>query len=129
MARKKTPTLTEAELRVIRVVWDLGEATVNDVMNALPRDVNPAYNTVLTTMRILEQKGYVHHVKEGRAHIYRPRVSRDQVRKKAVRHMVQNLFDDSAEQLLLSILANEKLGPDEIARLKQLIDESEKEEE
>lgn len=126
MARKKTPTLTEAELRVIRVVWDLGEATVNDVMSALPEDINLAYNTVLTTMRILEQKGYVDHVKKGRAHIYRPRISREQARKKAVRHMVRNLFDDSAEQLMLSLLADESLDPEEIERLKKLIRESEK---
>ena len=59
MARKKTPNLTEAELRLMKVVWDLKEASVNDVLVNLPEDYNLAYNTVLTTMRILEQKGYL----------------------------------------------------------------------
>jgi predicted transcriptional regulator len=124
MARKKAPNLTEGELKIMRLVWDLGEATVSDVIEAMPKEKRPAYNTVLTIMRILEQKGYLRHVKAGRAHIYRPVVSQRQARRKAVRHMVANLFDNSPEQLLLSILENEKLSPAEIARLKQMIDSS-----
>ena len=124
MARKKAPNLTEGELKIMRLVWELGEATVSTVIAAMPASNRPAYNTVLTIMRILEAKGYLRHVKEGRAHVYRPVVSRSQARRKAVRHMVASLFDDSPEQLLLSILENEKLSPEEIARLKQMIDTS-----
>jgi predicted transcriptional regulator len=126
MARKKTPTLTEAEIRLMNVVWDKGKATVNEVIEALPRKERPAYNSVLTIMRILEDKGYLKHVKEGRAHVYRPRVSRDQAQRKVVRHLVKRFFDDSPEQLVLSILENEKLGKDEIDRLKAMIRESER---
>jgi predicted transcriptional regulator len=125
MARKKTPTLTEVESKLMAIVWEMGEATVNDVVAALPERNRPAYNTVLTTMRILEQKGYLRHIKEGRAHVYRPLVSRNQARRQVVRHMVQRFFNDSPELLLLSILENEKMSPEELERLKQMIKKSE----
>ena len=125
MARKKTPTLTEAELKVMLAVWEAGEATVNDVVEAMPTDDRPAYNTVLTIMRILEQKGYLKHSKQGRAHVYRPVVSRGQARSQVVRHMVRSFFNDSPELLVLSILENEKLTPEELDRLKQMIDTDE----
>ena len=92
MARKKTPTLTEAEIRLMNVVWDKGKATVNEVIEALPRKARPAYNSVLTIMRILEEKGYLKHIKEGRAHVYCPRVTRDQAQRKVVRHLVKRFF-------------------------------------
>ena len=125
MARKKTPTLTEAELRLMAAVWELGEATVNDVMAALPKGNRLAYNTVLTTMRILEQKGYLRRVKVGRAHVYRPVVSCNQARRQVVRHMVRSFFNGSPELLLLNILENENLSPEELGRLKQMIEENE----
>lgn len=125
MARKKTPTLTEVESRLMAIVWEMGEATVNDVVAALPEDNRPAYNTVLTTMRILEHKGYLRHSKEGRAHVYRPLVSRNQARSQVVRHMVQSFFNDSPELLLLSILENENLTAEELERLKEMIKKSE----
>jgi len=120
MPRKQNPTLNESELRLMDVVWNLGEATVNDVVAALPDDYQPAYNTVLTTLRILEQKGYLHHIKEGRAHIYKPTVSRAQAQKQVVRHMVQSFFDDSPELLLLSVLENEEISPADLERLKRM---------
>lgn len=123
MARKKTATLTDGELRLITIIWDLGEATVGDVVDKLPADLDLAYNTVLTTMRILEQKGYLQRVKSGRAHIYRPIVTRGQARRKAVRHMLSNLFDGSPEALLVSILEDEKLSAADVERLKKMIDE------
>jgi predicted transcriptional regulator len=121
MARHKTPTLTEAELRLMKIVWDHDQATVNDVVAALPAGNTLAYNTILTTMRILEQKGYLRREKVGRSHVYRPLVSRRQARTKAVRHMVSSFFDGSPEQLMLSVLENEQLTPQEITRLKKMI--------
>ncbi len=123
MPRKMNPTLNESELRLMEVVWDLGEATVSDVVAALTDDYQPAYNTVLTTLRILEQKGYLHHIKEGRAHIYKPSVSRAQSRQQVVRHMVQSFFDDSPELLLLSVLENEHVSPADLERLKRMTEE------
>ncbi len=121
MARTKTPTLTEAELRLMKIVWDLKSASVNDVAAALPAEKPLAYNTILTTMRILEHKGYLRREKVGRAHVYRPLVSRRQARTKAVRQMVSSFFDGSPEQLMLSVLENERLTPEEITRLKKMI--------
>jgi predicted transcriptional regulator len=121
MARQKTPTLTEAELRIMKSVWSLEEASVHDVHQAMPTGKRLAYNTILTIMRILEQKGYLLREKEGRAHVYRPAVSQAQARRSAVRHMVQSFFEDSPEQLVLSVLEDEDLTAEEIARLKKMI--------
>jgi predicted transcriptional regulator len=126
MARKKTPTLTEAELRVMHVVWELGQATVNDVVAASAETRDLAYNTILTTMRILERKGYLTHTKDGRAHVYRPLVDRKQAQTKAVRHMLKSLFDNSPEMLLVNLLRNESLSGDELDRLKSMIEASER---
>ncbi|HOP06545.1 MAG TPA: BlaI/MecI/CopY family transcriptional regulator [candidate division Zixibacteria bacterium] len=125
MARRKTPTLTEGELRLMTIIWRLGEATVAEVTEALPADQPLAYNTVLTTMRILEQKGYLRRVKSGRAHVYQPLISNSQARRNVVRHMVQSFFNDSPELLLLNIIENEELTPEELQHLKKMIVEKE----
>lgn len=125
MARKPTPTLTEAELKVMEVVWDLGTASVNDVLDRYTDHDKPAYNTILTIMRILEEKGYLEHRKNGRAFLYRPLVDRNHARRKAVSHLVRNFFDNSPELLMLNLINDEKLGPEELRRLKKLIADSE----
>jgi predicted transcriptional regulator len=121
MARKKSPTLTEAELRLMNILWERGSATVNDIADDLPRRLDLAYNTVLTTMRILETKGYVKRKKEGRAHVYSPVVDRDTAQQSAVRHLVSRFFDNSPEQLVVKLLEDDKLNLDELARLKKMI--------
>lgn len=125
MARKKTPTLTASELKLMNVVWEKGETTVHDILEALPKDETPAYNTVLTIMRILEQKGYLSHTKDGRAHLYRPLVGRHEARQSALKHMVRSFFDNSPELLVQNILDDEKITTDELNRLKKMIEESE----
>ena len=125
MARTRSKTLTEAELRLMRVLWDRGEGTVADVVAALPKRQALAYSTVLTTLRILEQKGYVTHSQEGRAFVYRPLVDRDAARRSAVRHIVSRFFDGSPELLVLNVLEHEKIDAAELERLKRLIEESE----
>jgi predicted transcriptional regulator len=122
MPRPKTPTLTEAELRVMKIIWKTGTASVSDVHMAMPSANRLAYNTILTMMRILEHKGYLERHKSGRAHVYQPLVSPGQARRKAVKHLLSSLFDDSPEQLVLAVLQDEPLSPQEIARLKELID-------
>ncbi len=125
MARKGTPTLTEAELRVMKAVWELEEASVNDVLSALPEKARPAYNTVLTIMRILERKGYLEHVKMGRAYLYRPLINRKGARSKVVRHMISSFFEDSPRLLMLSLMEDEKITPEELEQLKKMIGERE----
>lgn len=125
MARKKSRGLTDAELRLMEVVWEKGSATVSDVVDALPGRVNLAYSTVLTTLRILEQKGYLKHSKEGRAFVYQPLVGRDQAREKAVTHLLRRFFEGSPELLMLNLVDRKKIGPEELQRLRQRIAEEE----
>src|ERR1700729_171844 len=125
MARKKSLNLTEAELRLMDVLWEKGSATVTEVSDALPRKLDLAYNTVLTTMRILEDKGYVKHTKskEGRAFVYRAVVSRKQASQSAVRHLLRRFFGNSAEALVLNLLEDEDLGDRDLARVRELLKE------
>jgi predicted transcriptional regulator len=120
LARKKSPNLTEAELRLMDVIWEKGSATVAEVAEALPQDLNLAYNTVLTTLRILEKKGYLKHVKakEGRAFVYRPVVSRDDASRSALRHLLHRFFGNSAEALVLNLLDDERLSEAELERIR-----------
>lgn len=125
MARSKSPTLTEAELRLMEIIWKKGEATVGDVVEAIPKARTLAYNTVLTTLRILEKKGYLTHEKDGRAFVYRPVVDRGRARKNALRYVMSRFFENSPELLVLNLLENEKIDMTEVERLRTLIDESE----
>ena len=122
MARKKSPTLTEAELRLMEVVWARGEVTVADVVEALEKREALAYSTVLTTMRILEQKGYLAHRQEGRAFVYRALVDRGEARRSAVRHLLKSFFDGSPEQLVLNVIDDEKLDLAELERLRGIVE-------
>jgi predicted transcriptional regulator len=124
MARKKSPTLTEAELRLMNVLWSRGASTVNGVLDALPGDPPPAYNTVLTTLRILEDKGYLKHKKDGRAFLYVARVPREQAQRSALRFLLSRFFENSAEQLVLNVLRHEKLDAAELQRLRKTIEEA-----
>ncbi|HEV2689503.1 MAG TPA: BlaI/MecI/CopY family transcriptional regulator [Bryobacteraceae bacterium] len=123
MARKKSANLTDAELRLMEVIWDKGEATVGDVVEGLPKSVPLAYSTVLTTLRILENKGYIRHSKNGRAFVYCPVVGRDQARDKAVTHLLRRFFDNSPEQLMLNLIDAKKIDPKELSRLRKRIEE------
>ena len=128
MARKKSRDLTEAELRLMDVIWKKGPATVAEVAEALPKQLGLAYNTVLTTMRILEEKGYVKHTKpkEGRAFVYHAVVDRKQARGNAVRHLLSRFFGDSPEELVLNLLEDERLSEPELRRIRQMIAEEKK---
>jgi predicted transcriptional regulator len=125
MARKKSPNLTDAELRLMNVVWELGSATVSDVVDKISGDPPLHYSTVLTTLRILETKGYLKHRKEGRAFVYRAAVKREQEREKAVTHLLRRFFDGSAERLMLNLVERENISPAELTRLRKRIAEEE----
>lgn len=124
MARRRSTTLTEAELRLMEVLWRLGSATVADVTSALPPPPI-AYNSVLTTMRILEQKGYVTHEEAGRAFVYRPTVAREDAAQNAVGHLLSRFFDNSAGSLALRLIETERPSDEELSRLKMLIEQYE----
>ena len=120
MARKQSPTLTEAELPIMEILWEKGSAVVTDVVGELAHTA-VAYNTVLTTLRILERKGYVRHTKEGRAFVYHPVVERGEASRKAVRNIMKRFFQDSPELLILNVLEDHELPDGELERLKRLI--------
>lgn len=125
MPPKRSATLTEAELRLMEVLWRRGPSTVQHVLDALPGEKLLAYNSVLTTIRILEKKGYVGHAKDGRAHVYIPLVERADAARSEVRRLVQRLFHDSHELLVLNILEDSGLTADELQHLKQYLKERE----
>lgn len=106
----------------MKILWQRGESAVGDLVAAMPDDAALAYNSVLTTIRILEQKGYVRHRQEGRAFLYSPCVAEREAGKSEVRHMMRRFFGNSREQLLLSLLGDEELTQEELQRLKSAID-------
>jgi predicted transcriptional regulator len=121
MPPKRSITLTEAELRLMKLLWERGESAVGDLVAAMPDHAPLAYNSVLTTVRILEQKGYVTHRQEGRAYLYSPCVAEQEAGRSEVRHMLHRFFGNSRERLLLSLLGDGEITREELARLKEAI--------
>jgi predicted transcriptional regulator len=123
LARKPSQTLTDGELRLMRVLWERGEATVGDVVDGLKSRTKPAYNTVLTLLRVMERKGYVQHRKEGRAFTFTPLIDERQVRERLLGHVLPLFFNNSPFLLLLNVLGRGELEPEERERIRQLLDE------
>jgi BlaI family penicillinase repressor len=122
MARKRSPALTDAEARVMAVLWKAETATVGEVVAALNRKHTVSYSTVQTILRILETKGYVSHEKIARAFRYRPLVDEKQARLRALRHLAKRLFEGSHSLLVLNVLDDDQMDPAELKRLKRLIE-------
>jgi len=121
-ARRRSPALTEAEHRIMHVLWDHPGSTVGQIVAKIHGPARPAYNSVLTILRILEQKGYVTHEKEGRAFAYAALVDRQQARRGALSHVLSRFFNGSREELVMDLLGHEEVDPDELARVKALLD-------
>lgn len=121
MPPRRSVTLTEAELRIMEALWQNGAGTVQQVLDRISLKPALAYNSVLTTIRILEKKGYVGHAKDGRAHVYRPLVGRKQATQSEIRHLINRFFGDSHEELVLNILEDRGLDSAEIERLRQML--------
>jgi BlaI family transcriptional regulator, penicillinase repressor len=124
MARHRSPALTDAEARVMSVLWRRQSSTVGDVVDVLKKKQVVSYSTVQTILRILEAKGYVTHEKVARAFVYRPVVDERQARRRALKHLVARLFDGSPSLLVLNVLEDEQIDPAELKQLKKLIDEA-----
>jgi predicted transcriptional regulator len=123
--RKTSQTLTEAELRIMQVLWQKGPGTVQRILDVLPPHPAFAYNTILTTIRILERKGYVEHSKDGRAHVYNPLVAEEEASRSEIRHLVSRFFRNSHEDLVLNILEDRGIDAKELARLRKMLERSE----
>src|SRR5271155_4334937 len=124
MPRKKAKMLTEAEHRIMEVIWARGSATVAEVVEAL--EGKDAYTTILTLIRILKAKGYLSRRKEGRAHVFTPAVDRDTVARKATHQLLTKFFAGSPSALVLSFLRDEELTPEELDEIKEKILRSER---
>ena len=122
MPPKQSATLTEAELRIMEVLWRKGSGTVQQVLDWLPSAL--AYNSVLTTIRTLEKKGQVRHVKDGRAHVYEPVIGREEATRSEVRHLVGRFFRNSHEALILNILQDEAIDAADLKRLREMLERS-----
>ena len=115
------PQFTDRELDIMNVLWDVGGATATDVQERLADKL--AYNTVLTILRILEDKGYVRHEEQGRAFRYIPRVARKTAKASAVKRLVRKLFDGEARLLATELVASRSLSDDDLRELRALLDE------
>jgi len=124
MPRKKATMLTNAELRIMEVIWARGSATVAEVVEALKG--KDAYTTILTLIGILKAKGYLTRRKEGRAHVFTPAVDRDTVARKAAHQLLSKFFAGSPSELVLSFLRDEELTAEELDQIKEKILNSER---
>ncbi|HTV93792.1 MAG TPA: BlaI/MecI/CopY family transcriptional regulator [Verrucomicrobiae bacterium] len=125
MPRKRSLVLTDHELRLMEVMWQRKRATVADVVESLaPPPL--AYSTVLTTLRTLEQKGYIVHEEDGRAYVYRPVVERDAAAKSALRHVLDRFFDSSPGALAVTLLDEGALSDDDVTEIRRLLAKSRK---
>src|SRR5271154_487962 len=119
--RPKSPTLTEQELEIMKIVWAREVATVRDVYESLLERRKIAYTTVMTMMKILEQKKYLRKTQEDRAYVYRPTKPKNQVIKGMVREFVNRVFNGSAEPLLVHLIEDQRLSEKDVDEITRLI--------
>lgn len=119
--RRKTKTLTEQELEIMKVVWDRGEATVRDVVAVLSEQRQIAYTTVMTLMNILEQKGHLKKRQVDRAFVYKPAHAQEQVIGSMVRDFVDRVFNGSAAPLLVHLVDDKKLTEKELNEIREIV--------
>jgi predicted transcriptional regulator len=118
--RPRTRTLTEQELEIMKVVWERGDSTVRDVYETLLKRRKVAYTTVMTMMRILEQKGYLKSSQDERAYVYRPAQPKGQVIGAMVRDFVNRVFNGSAQPLLLHLMEQDQLSQEDLDEIRRL---------
>ena len=124
MARPASPTLTKSEQEILEVLWNRGEASVRDVADELTKQRPVAYTTVLTMFGILAKKGFVVHRQEGRAFIYRAKITREQARKQALDHLLQQFFDGSPNLLAQHLLGEDGVSRNELKALREKVDKA-----
>ena len=116
-----TAPLTNREADVMQVLWDHGPCVVAEVRDHLHDDL--AYTTVLSILRTLEAKGFVRHTEEGRGHRYSAKMQQQAARKSALKHLTDKLFKGSSELLFTQLVADDKLTPQQIERMRELLAE------
>jgi predicted transcriptional regulator len=124
MARRESPVLTDAELRLMEVLWRRPSATVSDVVDSVG-EPPLSYSTVLTTLRILERKGYAAHEEVNRTYVYRPVVAREEAANKDVGHVLSRFFSGKPLDLAMRLVERDRVSRDDLRRLKALIEQHE----
>jgi BlaI family transcriptional regulator, penicillinase repressor len=125
MARKPSKGFNDRELEIMKVVWQMGEATVKEIQQRLPGD--PHYNSVLTIIRVLERKGRLVHRVEGKTHFYRAGESKEKSRARLLRHLIDQVFGGSAASVVLNLVQAGDLTPKDLDDIRGKIDEMSKE--
>ncbi|MFA6243178.1 MAG: BlaI/MecI/CopY family transcriptional regulator [Candidatus Hydrogenedentales bacterium] len=127
MSGKSVDQLGSLQRVVMEIVWGLGEASVHQVIERMPRDKNPAYTTILTVMQNLEKSGWLKHRQDGRSYIYQPVVTRDQLEWRSIRQSVKSLFKGDVGAFMQHLICEEDLSDKDLAELRQMIDKRRKE--
>lgn len=123
MARTRSSTLTPAELRVMRALWRVGPAPAADIVSAVRGRRGATDSTIRTILRILERKGYVRHRVDGRAFVYEAVVAEGDAQRGAVRDLVARFFENSPQRLVLNLLEHRDVTPDELRRLRRMVED------
>ena len=122
MPRKSLPALSPAETEILRLIWQLGSGTVQQVCGKLPPKRQIAYATVQTLLRRLERKGYITHETKGKAHVFSPAAEREEVIKRTVGDFVDRLFGGDPVPLMLHLANHSRLDAEDIKRIRKLIE-------
>ena len=125
MAKKKQPLPTDAELDILRVLWDRGPATVREVFETLNPTRDVGYTTVLKLMQIMAEKGLVERDESQRSHVYRAAAPAEKTQKQLVSDLLDRAFAGSTEQLVLQALSSKKASREEIEQIRKLLDQLE----
>jgi predicted transcriptional regulator len=126
MPRTNLPRPTQAELEILRVLWDRGSSTVRDVHTTLAKERAIGYTTVLKFMQIMAEKGLVARDETERAHVYKAKVAQEQTQRQLVRHLLEGAFGGSATKLMMQALASKPATADEIAQMRKMLEEFDK---
>jgi BlaI family transcriptional regulator, penicillinase repressor len=123
MARPPASGLTEHELAIMKILWKHPPMTVSDILELWPRNPKPAYTSLLTAVRLMEDKKYLTHTKKGKAFLYSPLLQRSQYRNNQLKRFIGGLFDGNAYELAVNLIKAEELNREEIKNLKKLLEE------
>ena len=127
MATTARPRIGGLEMKILNVLWHRGPSTVREVLEDLRVKPTPVYTTVLTIMRLMHEKGYLERRENGRAHIYRPLLQEQRVKRGLLREVIDGAFHGSAEALMVRLLEDEELSSEELQRIKKVITQKERE--
>jgi BlaI family penicillinase repressor len=126
MPKAQLPRPTDAELQILRVLWDQGPSTVRDVQSTLERERTIGYTTVLKLMQIMAEKGLVERDETERAHVYKARAAQEQTQRQLAGHLLKRAFGGSATKLMMQALASQKASTEEIAQMREMLEQFEK---